>query len=383
MKKAVIREYILLLLFLLAVLCFAEKAVDLLIGENRGIDAIGNAIVAAFLVNGVIVFFAVLLMGINPVRIVIKYRQDLKNTENTGKRMLWIIVILLPILLGLRIVFAGFIDNYQYDHRYNHSKYDYVVEPENYRTVQEFQKELEDRGFLYQEKDAELISLMNDNSQHFYMPGVFSGETSERYTPTAVEFDAQQKRYVLPEKALSRDSGERYPWYAYRASLMLPHDSSRLVYAPVYDAYGDRRINPEDDCPFFDDYYIDCEFFYVNGDLYAVIGVYDAWQAYHDRFTDERSADWMYPYCMVLSEKETITTWVDGKYHGQGSLTKGYSDLQMHVNENVPSYFNEKYEIRTVERLDVETINALAQELRETVLKEGVEEYLQGRKENF
>ena len=79
-------------------------------------------------------------------------------------------------------------------------------------------------------------------------------------------------------------------------------------------------------------------------------------------------------YCMILAEKESITTYVDGKYYSNGAIRVGKGPVEMlpcHEESMLSNYHPALYPIRKVERLDFDSINRVAVEVRDLVLGRG------------
>ena len=167
-----------------------------------------------------------------------------------------------------------------------------------------------------------------------------------------------------------------FPVYIYNAILTLPSGDEKLQYAALgrfsYGTYDYGNYRPE-----LEDYYIECKILYVDGDIYAIIGIDDSIGSYfdnnktHDRY-------YMYPYYMILSEKSSIKTYVRGRYHPKGAIEDDSSSFEMRANTlDVDS----KYPIKKVSKLNKNTINKVANELQNGILKKSIEEYHKGDKE--
>ena len=76
LKKNVLVEYVLIVLALFAGYVLLPKWMEMGIGDNKGLDGMGNALALAILVRlgrGVLAF---LFLLVNPIRILIQYRKD-------------------------------------------------------------------------------------------------------------------------------------------------------------------------------------------------------------------------------------------------------------------------------------------------------------------
>ncbi|MCR4642723.1 MAG: hypothetical protein K5697_11945 [Lachnospiraceae bacterium] len=83
-------------------------------------------------------------------------------------------------------------------------------------------------------------------------------------------------------------------------------------------------------------------------------------------------------FYLLLSEKETVSTCTDGKSEADGAIEATEDGFVMHTadahsagEETARSF----YPIRKVERIDIDTINAVAAELQEGILKESIEKH--------
>lgn len=377
LKKAIIIEYIIAVLYLLFSFLLFSKLLTFLIGDNTGIDGIGPAM-AYYTVLWVIDMTCVLIIYlVIPIGLLIIYRQEIRDLAGKAKKIICIILILLPVLHGIGISLSGVIEDLKYEYKYHISDHDYSVLPEDYKTVAEFRDELEARG-LYTDSEK-MLSIMNDNPDHYYQQSVFSYGDDIGYIPASLIYDSEKNEYLLSKNVILPESERKYPYYVYRASLLIANGSNELQYASVFDGLASNAINNNYDCPYFDDYYIDCEILYVDGDLYAVIGLEDSYSVYGQAFEYEKARTGMYPYCMILSEKDTITTYGYDKYHGEGSITKTAKELTLNVKPGASSSVFEEYTIRKVDRLDVATINALAREMQDTVLRDSINAYLENK----
>lgn len=139
------------------------------------------------------------------------------------------------------------------------------------------------------------------------------------------------------------DDAQPQPAYVYNAFLSL-NEEGRLAYAA--EGMND---------------YVGCKILYVDGDMYAVIGTSESESVSGYFEPTER------PYSVIFSEKETITTLVDGKYYPKGAIRvkKGPLEMLQEAGElSISSYHPAIYPVRKVERLDRDALNLYAEELQ-------------------
>ena len=162
-----------------------------------------------------------------------------------------------------------------------------------------------------------------------------------------------------------------FPVYMYNAILTLPSKNEKLQYAALgrfsynTDDYGDYNA-------FFNDYYIECKILYVDGDIYAIIGLGQSYgvEAYKNKIGDEMF-NYNYAFNMVLTEKDNITTFVDGKYYPYGAIENSGYSYEMLPNNNI--LYTSQYPVRKVERLDAYTINNIARKMQNGILKKSID----------
>lgn len=75
---------------------------------------------------------------------------------------------------------------------------------------------------------------------------------------------------------------------------------------------------------------------------------------------------------MIISEKDTIITFVDGKYYPDGAIVNEGDTFTMLPNNNKRPW-SEFYEVRKVDKVNIVTINQIAKELQNGVLKESID----------
>ena len=166
---------------------------------------------------------------------------------------------------------------------------------------------------------------------------------------------------------------DKYPVYLYNSILTLPNKNENMQYA----ALGRFSSNSDDYGNYSaltNDYYIECKILYTDGDIYAIIGLGESVDVREDlKKVDDTLFNYNYPYNMILSEKENITTYYDGKYYPYGAIENDGSYYEMVPNTNVK--YGSYYPIRKVKRLDIDTVNKIAKELQDGILKESIEKH--------
>ena len=97
LKKKIFREYLYILVSIIYFFICPVLA-DFMLGDNRGIDGIGNALAIGFLLNGILSILIFCFFIINPIRIIISYKSQLQEILSIKKRILYYILIILPTL---------------------------------------------------------------------------------------------------------------------------------------------------------------------------------------------------------------------------------------------------------------------------------------------
>ena len=83
-----------------------------MLGDNRGIDGIGNALAIGFLLSGIELILVLVFFIVNPIRIIISYKSQLQEILSIRKRILYYILVVLPILYVITsIVYTFIIEN--------------------------------------------------------------------------------------------------------------------------------------------------------------------------------------------------------------------------------------------------------------------------------
>lgn len=99
---------------------------------------------------------------INPIIIFGFYiKSGLRKSLTIKKRILYILLITLPILLVFLVIFSMLIVSEIYDYNYYRSSGDYKVKEANYKTPKEFYNELKKRNLLYNEDTYDIMNRLN------------------------------------------------------------------------------------------------------------------------------------------------------------------------------------------------------------------------------
>lgn len=373
LKNKIIREYLYIIFTILFLYFLLPFLASYMIGDNTGIDGIGQTLGVAIPLMIFKYIITFIFFVINPIRILIIYKNEFKAIFPKIKKVICILVTILPIFISSLIILEIPISNFTYKLKYKTGKNAYTVRSENYKLPIDFYNELKERNLLYDEDTYSLMTRLNDDhdcinyihddgnliSQKCYAKATMMGINDARY------YDSIDKSNITDMYQNS------FPVYMYNSILTLPSKNEKMQYAALgrfsynVDDYGDYRAE-------FKDYYIECKILYVDGDIYAIIGLgqsYDV-EKYNNEVGDALFS-YNYPFNMILSEKNSITTFVDGKYYPNGAIENSGSIYEMKPNNNFR--YTSHYPVRKVDRLDIDTINDIAEELQNGVLKNSIE----------
>lgn len=362
LRNSLILEYVFILITIVIGYFLFPAMMESATEGNSGLDGLGAALAWVILMRGTRAILAFLFLLVNPIRILIVYRKDFKGFTPILKKAGILLLTALPIIASIFMIFEVAIANLLYDVKYNTGKGSYAANAENYSLSDEFYAELENRGLLFDEAtDGKLLDLLNKKyvfSEHskyyFYTEGAMMAMDQSTFYDT------------INNKTVSKGSEGKAPYYVYNAILTMSSESENLQYAPIA-RYDEQNYLSDNFCPFFEDCYVECKILYVGGDLYAIIGVGKSYDLKPESSMPKE------PYVCILSEKESITTYVDGKYYPNGSIEDQGHSFEMRQNTKNRSTIFSNYPVRVVERLDRETINAVAAELRDGVLKDKID----------
>lgn len=361
LRKNVIWEYGLVFLTVVIGYGILPYLMERELEGNTGLDGIGQALGFVIIVRFVRSVLAVVFFVLNPIRIFVQYRNDFKGISSNLKRLGSICLVGLPVLLSVFIVFEVAIDNLAYDWKYNRGEGAYAAKAENYRSPEEFFEELESRGLLFEKADEVLLERLNQKygvikeelCKYYYTPGDMMALSDPCFYDT-----------FKGKKVVDRDAEytEAAPYYLYNAILTLPDGDEKLRYAPIA-RYDEQNSLSDNHFPYFKDCYIECKIFYVDGEIYALIGVSENYHLGKNFDIYDK------PYYVILSEKDTITTYVDGKYCPNGAIQNQGWRFEMVPNTAKKSWAI-NYRVRKVDRLDVDAINTVAAQIQQEYLSE-------------
>lgn len=111
LKKQIFREYFFVLVSIIYFFVCPVLA-DFMLGDNRGIDGIGNAIAVGFLLSGIQLILVLFFFIINPIRIIISYKSQFQEIVSIRKRILYYILIILPTLYVIASIVYTFVIEY-------------------------------------------------------------------------------------------------------------------------------------------------------------------------------------------------------------------------------------------------------------------------------
>ena len=375
-KNVLLNEYLFILLTIVTFDVFITIMSDYYIDDKFGIDGIGEAlaIVIVFRILKYIVTFFVFI--INPIRIIIQYKNEFKEINTKCKKNMYIILTLVPIIFSLLIILEIPISNYMYTLKYETGKNAYSLNYDEYKTPKDFERELDKRGFIYNAKFD--LSRLNGKYKNRVnsLPEYYYENASVMPLFTKLSYFSDTKDY---NDIITFDSNVKYPAYIYNTILYLYAKNESLQYAPIsrYDGHTSLK---DTFYPFYQDYYIECKILYVDNDMYAIIGVgqsYDI-EEFFNKKKEGYSPFYTYPYNMIISEKKSITTFVNNKYYPEGAILNKGGKFEMVQNTNKREW-DEPYIIREVEKLDIVTLNNIAEELQNGILKESIEYHFNKR----
>lgn len=370
LKKKIINEYLYIIFTILILNILLPLLTDYMIGDNTGIDGIGQALGIVGILSIFKYIITFIVFAINPIRILFSYKNDFREIFPKIKKVMYIIVTILPILFSLLIILEVPISNYMYSMRYETGKGAYSLTSDEYKTPKDFEIELEKRGFI--SNSEQILSKLNRKygNKSKYLSEYYYEEASLMPLFTKLDYFSDTKDY---NDIITFDSNTKAPGYVYNTILYLYDKNDVLQYAPISRYDGHTYLNGTF-YPFYQDYYIECKILYVDGDIYAIIGVgqsYDIQKYFEDQKKDY-STFYTYPYNMILSEKDSITTFVNDKYYPDGAIENKGGSFEMVPNTNKRDG-SELYSVRKVDKLDVNTINDIAKELQNGILKDSIE----------
>ena len=372
LSKELAIEYVLAvatgLLILVVIPLVAESYLD---GRPSGLDNIGEALAIALVARAAYALLALAFLIVNPLRVFITQRKYINLRYKGFTKALKYIMILLPIIPALFVVFRVPISNALYDLKYNYSPDSRTVS--EYKTAKDFEKELEKRGLLNNDNTARLVQQLNKK----YEP---SSLNSSQYYYEEPKLMAISDNTVYTEstnaKAITFDSTTTAPIYMYNALLVKTSVNENLQYMPVsrngYFKYANGNFYP-----FYEDYYIDLRIFYADGDIYAMVGPdgsYAATKNYHVGLGES------YPFSKILAERDTVTTFVDGKYYPNGAIEDRYSSFTFRFNTNQQNFVS-IFPVVKVDELNIISINKKTKKMQDGELKGDIDSFFSSAKD--
>lgn len=378
LTKAVLTEYawVLGLIVLYVVLLVL---VLLATSKMHGNDGLGVAVIYVYVRLVLFTVAGLYICVIRPALVLVRNQDEIAKLGTDG-RIGVTALILFPAVLYAGYVIIAFLGN-RIDSWFFHRKYEtgrdsYTVDPEQYKCAADFREKLMARGLCETEDSEALRERLNSPypipphcSRYFYGKPTFFAIDNGRFT------DNTDRNCCV-----SGDSTDGHPLFVYNAVLTFSDGEGPLRYVPAarYVEHG-RPHGFKGDIPVLNDYYIECKILFVDGELYALIGPGES-RPVNDSFPKDR------PYYAILSEKDDITTWYDGRYCPHGAIENQCAGhFEMHPNTNVfdthPVYPPARYPVRKVDRVDADAINRFAAELQEGILRESIEEWRKKKEE--
>lgn len=344
--------------------------------DYNGWDGLGQAIIILFIYLGLNIVLAALFLVANPIRILIKYRQELAEIMPIGKKIGTYLLVGLPIPFSLIFIFRRRFEEFLFHLLYETGKNGRAVTVADYKDPQEFREELIKRQLYFTEDDRKLINELNQK----YDVNKVRRHQAEYYTPAKMHILKEERDDVDYKNAIEPGDGRRAPAYLYNSILVLPQRGGKLQYAPIAQYTMGSSYGGDVDKPFHQDYYVECKILFIDGHIYAMIGVGES------RCIQESFEEYHRPFYVILSEEEKITTFYKGKFYPDGAFAHGFEHvypLRMQPNTRRQKSGNPLrpilYPVRKVDHVDLNTVNAVAEELQNGILKESVAYYSDGR----
>lgn len=367
----------------LVILCFAftwflmPRILEFIAVRDKhvGWEGLGRWILYLLFYSLLIVILSLAFFVGNPIRILIRFKQEFQDILSLVKRFAAYFVTVLPMPLAILVIFRIAVEDFLFRIRYCRGKDAYVVDPSQYKTPQQFFQELEKRGLYYHEEDKKLLKRLN---QKFDRSLESSGDDGAYYMQgTMMPFRQYHDDFYSKNKLISPASETSAPAYLYNGILILDGEDDKLKYAPIarYMMNGCKETENENK-PYYQDYYIECKILMIDGHVYAIIGTGES------RHVAQSFSEYERPFYVLLSEDDQVTTYFGGKYYPDGSIENGYSryrHLSMWPNTREDRSIKQKpsrYPVRKVERIDRDTINAVALELSGGILKDSIDSFL-------
>ena len=376
LNNRIIKEYIFIFLTILAIYIVIPLLTWLLFVDDSGLDNFAQAFFVQLVVIGIKIVVSFIMFIIYPIRFLVKHGNEFKEILSKVERVVYIFIVVFPIFLFPFIAFDTQISIYMYKQKYETGKDSYTVEPEDYILPINFYTELKKRNLYFNEGTEDLMERLNADHDCINYVRMGSIQSAQKCYSESIMSGIDDKRFTdsLEQEIINDMNQDSYPVYIYNAIIVLPGQDEKMQYAAL-GRYSYNNIDIGDYKVEYNDYYIECKILYVNGNMYAILGLgqsFDATQ-YNERPKDSTNI-YNFSHNMILSEKDTITTFVDGAYYPNGSIKNEASSFEMKPNIN-KRFMEDLYPIRKVNRIDYNTINAIAEELQNGVLKESIEQH--------
>ena len=375
LKGKIIREYIYIIFSLLFFFFILPILANYMIDDNAGLDSIGVAFSVVLVLRVLKYIITFIIFIINPIKIIKSYKNEINEIFPKTKRIIYRVATFFPILLSALIILEVPLSNFMFIMKYQTGKGAYKVSSDNYKLPIEFYNELKERGFLYDANTSILMNRLNADHDCVNYIHVDDEIIPQRCYEESTMIGISNSFYYdeLEDNSIKDMYKESFPVYMYNAILTLPSQYEKLQYAALgrfsynTDDYGDYRSK-------FEDYYIGFKILYVDGKIYAIIGVGEGYDVsrYFDDNSDLKSSFWTYPYNMILSETDNITTYYNNKYYPYGGISNKSSSFEMLPN-TIKNDWTEFYPVRKVDKLNIYTVNKIAEELQNGILKESIE----------
>lgn len=372
LSKELAIEYVLAVATGLVILVIIPLVVESYLDSRpSGLDNIGEALAVSLLARGAYALLALAFLVVNPLRVFITQRKFINLRYTGSTKALKYFLILFPIVPAIFVVFQVPISNALYNLKYNYSADGYTVS--EYKTAKDFEKELEKRGLLKNDNTMRLVQQLNKK----YEPNSLKSPQYYYEEPKLMTIsDATVYIESFTPRVIDFDSTTTAPVYMYNALLVKTSADDNLQYAPVsrdgYYKYANGNFYP-----FYEDYYIDLRIFYVDGDIYAMVGPDGSYSATKNYRVGMGEG---YPFSKILAERDAVTTFVDGKYYPNGSIEDRYSSFIFKVNQNKSDY-EAVFPVVKVDELNINTINDWAQKMQDGELKSDIDSFFSSTKD--
>ena len=205
LKDSIFFEHAAIIVTVIAFILLIPMLFDYMVGDNTGIDGIGNAIAVGFLIKIIRFILVLIFFIINPIRILIKHKAEIGKISQKAKRVGTRVLIALPLVVG---VCALFMMTPIYSHIKSYTSDlisgAYTVEKGSYKTPKEFKKQLIARGLYFDDAAAQLQSRLAKN----YITDKSANIAPTYYYPTGnmttMEHDTyygDDQHSIIPEEA--------------------------------------------------------------------------------------------------------------------------------------------------------------------------------------